>query len=233
VDVANIVLKVAVIENVEGHATKENVKQKQGKLCNYIIISLLLYMNIWCKQNYGFCFLLIFITICYLIIPSISQIEGLETTELETTECETCKKQCKAKKEDKKEKKKGAKAKKGRTEQAHEEACIKDKCANLCENTIQTAKKGDKTDKKEQEKGVNAKRNEKIKRLSDRALKIKKRMEQFNEQSQKLRKKYKDVQIKGGELQIPIMPKVKKKETFRTLGGDNVGGEPFYGALNY
>ena len=154
VDVANIVLKVAVIENVEGHATKENVKQKQGKLCNYIIISLLLYMNSWCKQNYGFCFLLIFITICYLIIPSISQIEGLEAKaegdgDAETIKCKTCKEQCNAKKE----KKKGAKAKKGRTEQAHEEACIKDKCANLCENTIQTAKKGDKTGEKEKKKG--------------------------------------------------------------------------------
>ena len=189
-------------------------------------------MNIWCKQNYGFCFLLIFITICYLIIPSISQIEGVVDQakaegdgDAETTECETCKKQCKAKK--------GEKTKKGRTAQAHEKACIEDQCKKLCEKKEEIAKKGDKTDEKEKKKGENYKKNEAIKKLSDRALKIKKRMEQFNEQSQKLREKYQDVQIKGGELQIPIMPKVKKKETFRTLGGDNVGGEPFYGALNY
>ena len=87
-------------------------------------------MNIWCKQNYGFCFLLTFITICYLIIPSISQIEGLETIK-----CKTCKEQCKAKK--------GEKTKKGRAAQAHYTACFKDQCANLCKKKVKMAKKGD------------------------------------------------------------------------------------------
>ena len=96
-------------------------------------------MNIWCKQNYGFCFLLTFITICYLIIPSISQIEGFGAR---TEECETCKDQCKAKKGDKQEKKKGAKAKKkGRTEQAHYDACFKDQCKKLCKKKVKMAKK--------------------------------------------------------------------------------------------
>lgn len=174
-------------------------------------------MNIWCKQNYGFCFLLTFITICYLIIPSISQIEGLETIK-----CKTCKEQCKAKK--------GEKTKKGRAAQAHYAACFKDQCANLCKKKVKMAKKGDKQDKKEQKKGAKAKRNEEIRKLSDRALKIKKRMEQFNEQSKSLRNKYKNVSFEATKL---LIPKVKKKESFRTLGGDNVGGEPFYGALNY
>jgi hypothetical protein len=43
IDAANIVLKVAVIENVEGRATEENVKQKQGKLYNYNNISIIIY----------------------------------------------------------------------------------------------------------------------------------------------------------------------------------------------
>ena len=55
-------------------------------------------------------------------------------------------------------------------------------------------------------------------------------MEQFNEQSKSLRNKYKNVSFEATKL---LIPKVKKKESFRTLGGDNVGGEPFYGALNY
>ena len=200
---------VAVIENAKRNVTAENVKQKEDELyANYIIISLLLYMNIqyWCKQNYGFCFLLIFITICYLIIPSISQIEGLTTPE-----CTQCRNRCKTKKSG------------TETNSIGEKGCIKQECGNLCK--VKSSKKGDKQDKKEKKFNKKVKKQQKINKLAERGKKIQYRMEKTKELSDELRKKYKAA--------IGKLTKAKQKQGFRTFEGDDVGGEPFYGALNY
>ena len=173
-------------------------------------------MNIqyWCKQNYGFVFLLIFITICYLIIPSISQIEGLTTPE-----CTQCRNRCKAKKSAAAAAATAATA----TKSIGEKGCIKQECGNLCK--VKLSKKGDKQDKKEKRFNKKVKKRQKINKLTERAKIIKNRMEEATKASNKLRKKYKGVKIQVKQL--------KTKEGFRTLGGDDLGGEPFYGALNY